>query len=443
MFQPVRLSLILSALAAPIMAAEAPPDGSGKEGLKEALTSGTTSLFLRSRYEKVDQDAPGVTKNAEAFTTRAALGYETRPWNGLSVMGQFEGVFANFGEHYNSSVNGKIEYPLVSDPEGAELNQAWVKYVPRAVPKTALKAGRQEISLDNQRFIGPVGWRQNWQSFDAVTATCGCVEQLTLFYGYLDQVHRVVGEDSLVGALEFQDSHLFNANYAVPRVGSATVYAYLIDFDESLAAPAAPLIRQSTQTYGARLAGPYQLDQDWSVLYAAEYAQQEEYGGHTDVAVDAHYALGEIGASWRKIALKGGYELLSGSGDAGDKFSTPLATLHAFNGWADVFTTTPDIGLKDHYAALTGDLPITIPWLDSFRAGLVYHRFDSDTDSVHFGDELDLLLEYAVKNFDPRLVLGLKFADYRADQGDGDLLQGTTLRNVDTRKTWAYAQYSF
>jgi len=50
-----------------------------------------------------------------------------------------------------------------------------------------------------------------------------------------------------------------------------------------------------------------------------------------------------------------GYEVLEGNGAIG--FATPLATLHAFNGWADMFLTTPANGLKDLYFRASYALP--------------------------------------------------------------------------------------
>ncbi len=108
-----------------------------------------------------------------------------------------------------------------------------------------------------------------------------------------------------------------------------------------------------------------------------------------------------------------------------------------------MFTTTPDVGVVDEYVSFGGGVPIAVRGLDSFRFAAVYHRFDSDTGGISFGDEVDLLLEYAVKQFDPNLVIGAKYADYRADEGEGAALPGTAQSNVDTTKTWVYAQYSF
>jgi hypothetical protein len=437
------MACALLATQSTLISSEAPIDSAAPSGLKNALVSGKASLSLRTRYEKVDQAASGITKDAEAYTTRFALGYETLPWHDLTAFGQFEGVFGHFGDNYNSGINGTTDRPPVPDPEGAELHQAWIRYAPAELAQSSVKAGRQEIALDNQRFVGQVGWRQNWQSFDAATATSAYFQHLKLFYGYLDRVHRMVGDRNPVGTLDCQDSHLLNASYAIAHVGTATAYAYLVDFDENTAGPAVALVRQSTQTFGARVAGPYKFSDEWGLVYAAEYATQRDYGNHTDVTVDAHYTVAELGISRDAVSVKAGYEIMSGSGDVGDKFTTPLATLHAFDGWADMFTSTPDVGVIDEYVAVGGGVPIDIPGWDSFRFAVVYHRFESDAEDISFGDEIDLQLEYAVKQFDPNLVVGAKHAVYRADEGEGVALPGTAQGNVDTTKTWVYAQYSF
>ncbi len=182
-------SLTLVALAfAPFAgsAAAATVDDTLSE-LRESLAYGKTSVFLRYRYEEVDQETLATTRHdGRAATSRVAIGYETKPFHGLSVFGQFEGVFANV-KNYNSgtpastAANGRTFDAAVLDPEGSELNQAWVKYAPGYAPRTAVKAGRQEIVLDNQRFVGNVAWRQNWQSFDAVTLTSSYLKNTTFF----------------------------------------------------------------------------------------------------------------------------------------------------------------------------------------------------------------------------------------------------------------------
>jgi hypothetical protein len=412
--------------------------------LRESLVYGKPSAMVRLRYETVDQDGlnPAIRHDAYAATMRAAFGYETKPFHGFSFFGEYEGVFA-FNDHYNDTVNGKTQYPTVADPEDVELNQAWGRYAPGYLPRTSVTVGRQEINLDNQRYVGAVGWRQNWQSFDAVVAKSSWYQPVSVTYAYLDHVHRIFSNNNIAqGDFDLEDSHLLNIAWKAP-VGTLTGYAYLVGFDKNLSGltagqttTARGVLNQSSQTYGARFTGSQTLNEDWNALYAAEYAHQSDYGEQGLFQIDADYYLLEAGASWRNIALKGGREALGGSGTVGDKFTTPLATLHAFNGWADLFLTTPDNGLIDDYVSLGGPIPDTLPVvgkvLDGLTAQIAYHRFTSDSNDKHYGDEWDALLQYAVKRFDPKLIVGTKYAYYQADDSF-----------VDTRKLWLYTQYSF
>ena len=56
------------------------------------------------------------------------------------------------------------------------------------------------------------------------------------------------------------------------------------------------------------------------------------------------------------VTVKAAYESLEGNGARG--FSTPLATLHAFQGWADVFLNTPADGVDDASLTLVVRPPI-------------------------------------------------------------------------------------
>jgi hypothetical protein len=87
-------------------------------------------------------------------------------------------------------------------------------------------------------------------------------------------------------------------------------------------------------------------------------------------------------------------------------FKTPLATLHAWNGWADLFLATPAAGLVDTYAKATAALPQAVT-LTAF-----HHWFQSDAGSTDFGTEFDVML---TRKFGKFLTGTLKFADFRRD----------------------------
>jgi hypothetical protein len=136
--------------------------------------------------------------------------------------------------------------------------------------------------------------------------------------------------------------------------------------------------------------------------------------------VDAGYRLLELGLSHPRVAALAGFEVLEGSASTpGDKFTTPLATLHKFQGWADQFLSTPDAGVEDLYFSLSGSV-------ERFGWAAVWHDFDAEAVSQDQGRELDLLASYAVSK---RIALGLKYADYDADGF-----------SVDTRKIWGWVE---
>ncbi len=146
------------------MASTATPVAS--QSFTEALTSGTASGDIRYRYEFVDQD--NSLNNARASTIRTRLGYRTGEYQGFEAFLEAENVTAVGNENYNSTINGNTKRSVVADPTETEINQAYLRY--KGFENTSLTYGRQRIALDNHRFIGNVGWRQNEQTFDGFTS---------------------------------------------------------------------------------------------------------------------------------------------------------------------------------------------------------------------------------------------------------------------------------
>jgi len=303
-------------------------------------------------------------------------------------------------DEYNSGTNGRTAFPVVADPDGTEVNQAYLERHAEDGPTTRI--GRQRITLDNQRHVGNVGWRQREQTYDAASVTETLPLDITFTYAYLWNVSGVDGGDTA------HDSHLVHARRTGPDGAALSVYAYLLNDDD---APAT-----SSQTYGARYAGQLGTGEDHGVL-VLEYADQGGYArsglGHS------RYMLGEIGTENDRTKGTVGYEVLGGDGV--DAFQTPLATKHAFDGWADRFLTTPPAGLVD--------LAYTL----SFRVGkgrftAVWHDFSADKGGAGYGTEMDLQL---TTKLGERRSLGAKYARYNAD-----------AFATDTQKIWVFAETS-
>lgn len=374
----------------------------------DALAQGKASLHLRARYEGVNQTG---LKDADALTLRTRLAYTTAAYQGLKAMVEFENIASPDGDAYSQAgINpGGVGRAVVADPVGSEVNQAWLAYT---ADQTTATLGRQRLVLDNARFIGDVGWRQNMQTFDAFVLQDKTLAKTTLTYAYLGRVNRVFGDRHAQGNWD-SDSHAFNASYAGHAAGTWSMYAHLLDFDNAAT--------QSSATYGVSLVGTRELNQQVKLTYRAEYATQRDYGSSPlDYATD--FLALELGLAGKPGSLAIGYERLGS--DSGVGFRTPLATLHAFNGWADLFLATPGNGLKDAYVKATASLPGAVS-LVAF-----YHRFEAAHLGADFGDEFDVQLS---RKFGPAFTGTLKFAQFRRAL--------PTYPQVD--KLWIQLEYVF
>lgn len=374
-----------------------------------AITAGKASVSGRYRYEHVDQD--NALDDANASTLRLRLNYRTGQWNGWSGFAEYDHVFHVLVDDFDSgggTTPGRDEYSVVADPEGSDLNQVYLDY--NMDDDWEFRFGRQRILLDNQRFVGGVGWRQNEQTYDALTLHTRAIAKTALSYSYIANVRRIFGQTVSPGKARL-DGHLFNANVSLADGWSLVPYLYSLDYNDIANAAS------STLTVGARLTGGFKAG-DGQLALAAELARQSD-AGDNPANYDADYL--HVNGQWTAgngLSLAIGFESLGGSTVAGEFFRTPLATLHGFNGWADQFLTTPTGGLDDLYASVT---------LKAGKWSLtgVYHDFSSETGGTDYGQEFDVS---AARNLGERYALLLKGAFFNADS--------SSPSNVDTNKIW-------
>lgn len=373
----------LALVAAPLLAAAEPA------ALADAFAKGQVSLNLRLRYENVQQTG---LRDANALTLRTRLGFTTAPLQGWSALLEAENITAGSSDAYSQAgLNpGGAGRAVIADPELTEINQALLRGV---FDKTTLTLGRQRLVLDNARFVGDVGWRQNMQTFDAVSVTDKSLDATTLTYAWLNRVNRVFGDRHAQGYWR-SNSHIFNASYTGYAAGALTGYAYLLDFRKAAAA-------QSCATYGASFVGATKLNDGFKLTYRAELAHQADYGSSTLNYATSYYDL-EAGLAARQGSLTLGHEVLGSDHNVG--FKTPLATLHAFNGWADLFLATPAAGLRDTYAKATASLPEAVS-LVAFE-----HWYEADTTGARLGSEFNLQL---TRKFGKSVTGLVKYASFR------------------------------
>jgi hypothetical protein len=373
----------------------------------------TPLLDARLRYENVDQ----LNLDADALTFRLRAGAEAT-FEHFSFLAEAEGTAALI-DNYNAfpfplpgEEQWRPDHSVIADPMNIELNRLQLQY---KADNATLTLGRQRINLDDQRWVGSVGWRQNEQTFDAVRGEMKfgpVAADLT----YAIKQRTIFGSDA--GPRTAFDGHFVFAGLA-SKMGpvQGKLFAYLLDYDEDF------FLANSSQTYGLFLSTVIPVSSTTKLSLRASYARQSDYQESPfDYAAD--YWSFDAGTTLAGFALTGGWEKLGS--DNGRGLQTPMATLHKFNGWADLFLTTPTNGLEDGYVSLSRKFD-KVRSLPGLNATVVFHQFDSDVGNIEYGTEWDASLGFKLG----RVGFLAKIADYDArDFG------------VDARKFWLQAEWA-
>jgi hypothetical protein len=283
--------------------------------LEAALAAGKVSGQLNLRYEGVKED--NALDSAEALTLRSALKYSTAGWRGFSAVVEVEDVRSLGIDNYAVPVTGfnSGRYSVIADPETTELNQAYLQYLQGGF---TARLGRQDLRYDDQRMIGAVPWRQDYQSFDALSLS-------------------------------------------------------------------------------------YQQDagRSWSVAYHYLGQRERVFAEAGDIDSKDHILRGVL--------------------------ATPLATLHAFQGWADQFLNTPPEGIEDWYLSIAHALA-------GGTLSLIYHNYSAAESSPAVSDLGEEFNVQWVRPLRSNYQLGLKYADYR---------QGDLAAKSDKQICWTWLQLNF
>lgn len=405
------------------------------ETLLQAITDGKPMTNFRLRYENVDQDAaaPGL-KNANAWTLRSLVGWQTAPFHDFSVGAQLIGV-TKLDNEYNDFKNGinqpgKSGYAIVNDPSFFNVNQLYLDWT--GIPDTKIRAGRQSLKIDNVRMIGNIEFRQVMQVFDGVTVENKSLPNTEILAGYYTRLRKINTD------LRPDDTGILHAAYKLSPTETLTAYAYWYDMDHIAPTSTSNV---SNRTVGLRADGHHKIDDHWKVLYTAEYAKQDPNGdsdqrkttGGSDL-IDTHYYKLGLGAGWDNWFARIDQELLS-SNNGQFAFQTPLGTNHLFQGWVDKFLVTPAEGIRDTFITAGGKV-----WNVTLLTE--YHWIDSDKDFARvggglgdrYGTEWDISAAYA---YDKHLSGKIEYGAYHEED------QRAAGRIRDTDKLWLTVMYAF
>lgn len=346
-------------------------------------------IDIRARYEFADIDRKG---DSNAFTVRERLGLQTTAWNGFSAL--VEGEFTQAAiDEYNGGAAGATPFSpthaIIADPETNELNQGYIQY---SGYDMVAKIGRQRIIYDNSAFIGNVGWRQNEQTYDAFSVAGKWIDSLTINYAYINQVNRIFGSDAVknFGYVD-SDTHLLNLSYTGIKGLKLGGYAYLMKFDKKP--------NWDNNTFGISAAKTFA-----GIDFYGELAWQDDAGFASNK--DAFYTHVTATKAFGTQSLTVGVESL------GAGFKTPLATNHAFNGYADAFVAGRSEG--NHNGVTDTYVSHTLPVFWGMKWTNVFHAFGDNEISTGYGFEYDSVL---IKKFDDNFTAIAKFA-YFESEGD-------------------------
>jgi len=380
----------------------------------EAIKNGQPLIDIRYRFEHKDQD--GFARNAYANTLRTRIGYETGEFYNFKALAEFENIVSIGDDHFNSTTNARTEFPVIADPDATEVNRAQVTFT--GLEKTPITIGRQRFNLNNHRFVGAVDFRQNQQTFDAARLSSTLIDNLTIDYLYVSRVHRIFGDDNPSGEFD-SDSHVISAKYNAGEFGTIKGYGVLLDLEE------APGL--SSATWGLRYENAFALNDDAGIKLGVvgEYAMQKDHAANP-INYSEDYFHGEASLQGAPFGVKAGYEHLGGNGVIG--FSTPLATLHKFQGFADVFLATPAAGIEDIYGTLSYAWKRP-PYFDNFTLFATYHEFESESGNMDFGYEFDA-------------GLALKFKRYWIAEIKGALYDGSSAF-ADRNIIWSSIRFQY
>lgn len=457
-------SILLAAIAAlyvlPTFAEDA-VKSAAPTTLMEAITMGKPMTSFRLRYENVDQDGINAStgKNldeANAWTLRSLIGWQTKPLNNFSIAVQLINVTQLNNDFYDGTNNlfgssvatpaSMKKYPLVVDPDYTGVNQFFLEWT--GLPNTKVRVGRQSVKLDNVRFIGNVEFRQLMQVFDGIAIENKSIQDVEFYAAHFEGLRRITSQYLSDGNVD-----IAHATWKYSPTESLTGYGYFQNMplngfnaysnDAHTTHSGTGFDDNSSKTFGLRADGSHKVNQDWKLLYTAEYAKQDDYRGG-DGRIDAHYWRLGAGAGLGNWSVRMDRELLS-SNDSLYGFQTPLATGHLFQGLGDFFLLTPKQGIEDTFITLNGkvydvQLSAEYHWLDSDK------NFKTGTNTTNFtgnqyGKELDLIAAY---NYDKNWSGKLEYFSFTEDDCyGGGCTNANTSRKRDTDKFMATVMYTF
>ena len=415
--------LMMSMVAAPLIMSSMVSVASAADDGFNILSDVKFKGEVRPRYEFKDNSGSALDAG-NSFTNRTNLNIQ-------GTLLEVDGLNATLELNAVNDLNtlDNVGQQTAGEADVAKMSQANIAYTVSGVTGIV---GRKTVNLDNQRFIGSVGWKQNFQTLDLAAVAYGN-DNLSVLLAYVYGVNAI-GDSGYgtkgqvyngVTASGGTSSVALNVSYKIADPIKLTAYGYLLG--------------SVSDTYGISATGDVKLDDSMKLDYRAEFAVQKdsslEYDnlGPKSTNVDANYYNLDVGANLSGILLGANYEVLGAGNDTAvnGSFQTPLATKHKFNGWADQFLKTPAGGLQDL------NLRAGYKAKDFGKVLAVYHMFSTDEEMAgksDLGSEFDAVYVNKIPG-----VSGLTGMVKAAFYSGGDVATYTD----DQTMAWLMLDYKF
>jgi hypothetical protein len=292
------------------------------------------------------------------------------------------------------------------------MNQVYLEYA--GVESTRMRAGRQLVRMDNQRWVSDNDFRQIPQLFDGVSLAYTGLAGTELSAAYFGQVRTTSGTS--------QRLRLTLLHAAWNPIPGHALAAYGYFHDQAYNGAFTGFANSSYRVIGIRASGTAARFGAAEIPYEAEFAAQRPYAGG-DARIDANYWRAGAGIAYRESVLRFDYEVKqSNAGRYGVQM--PLTNFYAFNGWTLHFFNTPRQGLRDGWITARHAM-------HPFTLYAEAHRFRSDYANINLGREVDAGITYA---WNESLTLRLQHGRYDPGSGTPD---------PSIRKTWLTLTYAY
>ena len=386
---------------------------------------------VRSRTE---YDAPGGAASADLFTMlRSRFGVRVEPTRALSVVLQLQ----------DSRVLGTEGNRASSAVDVFDLHQGYLQLVtPWRGSEVALRAGRQEIALGNERLIGAVNWSNTGRTFDGARvslappgATGADRWSVTTFAAEMEENGRRFG-GAAPGVSPAPD-HVVLGAYASRGAPAKPGADVMLLYDGGAAYRSYADAHRMTADARIRIPLPLAVRVE---LEGAVQSGAQSYvpatGSPTAQSVRAWLTAARASREFGRATATIGIDLLSGDDTPADArysaFGTMFGTNHPFYGLLDLIgdpaATTKERGLRDLFVAAAR--PVTT-W---FAPRGELHRFALATGAERrLGTEADLV---APVRLAAGTTLELGYALFRAAPAAEQLGLGADR----SYRKWGYLQ---